>query len=34
MLPELVYTVLVSVVLYKLLHTLNGYLEHSEKKEV
>jgi rod shape-determining protein MreD len=32
-LPELVYTVLVSVVLYKLLHMLNALLEHSETKE-
>lgn len=32
-LPELVYTVLVSVVVYKLLHTLNGLLERLENKE-
>lgn len=33
MLPELVYTVLVSVVLYKLLHKGNQLLEKSEEKE-
>lgn len=32
-LPEVVYTVLVSVVLYKLLHTLNGYLCSIDKRE-
>lgn len=34
MIPELVYTVLVSVLLYKLLHNLNAFLEHREKLEV
>lgn len=34
MIPELVYTVLVSVLLYKLLHNLNAFLEHREKMEV
>lgn len=34
MLPELVYTVLVSILLYKLLHTLNGILEKKESMEV
>jgi rod shape-determining protein MreD len=34
MLPNLVYTVLISVVLYKLLHKLNGFLERFENKEV
>ena len=33
-LPEVVYTVLVAVVLYQLLHTLNYYLELKEDKEV
>lgn len=33
-LPEMVYTVLVAVVLYKLLHSLNYYLEQKEYKEV
>lgn len=33
-LPEVVYTVLVSVVLYQLLHSLNYYLEQKEGKEV
>lgn len=33
MVPELIYTVLVSIFLYKLLHTLNGLLERSENKE-
>lgn len=31
--PEMVYTVLISVVLYKLLHTLNGYLRLADKRE-
>lgn len=34
MLPQMVYTVLISVLLYKLLHSLNIFLEHSEKEEV
>lgn len=34
MLPQMVYTVLVSVLLYKLLHSLNVFLERLEKKEV
>lgn len=34
MLPELVYTVLIAVILYKLLHFLNDWLERSEYKEV
>lgn len=34
MLPELIYTVLVSILLYKLLHTLNGILEKKESMEV
>ncbi|ROR29141.1 rod shape-determining protein MreD [Mobilisporobacter senegalensis] len=34
MIPELVYTVLVSVLLYKLLHNLNAFLERRENKEV
>ena len=33
-LPEVVYTVLVAVVLYQLLHTLNYHLELKEDKEV
>lgn len=33
MIPELVYTVLVAVILYKLLHNINGWLEHMESKE-
>ncbi len=33
MLPELVYTVLFAVILYKLLHNMNGWLEHMESKE-
>ncbi len=33
-LPEMIYTVLVSVVLYKLLHTLNGLLRGQRKREV
>lgn len=33
-LPELIYTVVVSIVLYKLLHVLNVKLESSEYKEV
>lgn len=33
-LPEVVYTVLVAVVLYQLLHTLNYHLERKEDKEV
>lgn len=33
-LPEVVYTVLVAVVLYQLLHTLNYHLEQKEDKEV
>lgn len=33
-LPEVVYTVLVAVVLYRLLHSLNYYLEQKEYKEV
>lgn len=32
-LPQIVYTVLVSVILYKALHTFNTLLEHSETKE-
>lgn len=32
-LPELIYTVLVSVVLYKLLHTINSWLERMEQRE-
>lgn len=32
MLPELIYTVLVSVVLYKLLHMINSWLEKTELK--
>ncbi|MSS64375.1 rod shape-determining protein MreD [Velocimicrobium porci] len=31
--PELVYTVLISILLYKLLHTINNLLEQSEQKE-
>lgn len=34
MLPELVYTVLISVVFYKILHSINQRLEHSEHREV
>lgn len=34
MIPELVYTVLVSVVLYIFLHAVNVYLEQMENKEV
>lgn len=34
MIPELVYTVLVSVVLYRILHNLNAFLERRENKEV
>lgn len=34
MIPELVYTVLVSIVLYRLLHNLNAFLECKENKEV
>lgn len=34
MIPELVYTVLISVLLYKLLHSLNLFLERMEHKEV
>jgi rod shape-determining protein MreD len=33
-LPELIYTVVVSIVLYKILHILNVRLERSEYKEV
>lgn len=33
MIPELIYTVLVSLVLYKLLYSLNGLLEKFEQKE-
>ncbi|WP_455715871.1 rod shape-determining protein MreD [Anaerosporobacter sp.] len=33
-LPELIYTVVVSIVLYKILHILNVKLERSEYKEV
>ena len=33
-LPELIYTVVVSIILYKLLHMLNVKLESSEYKEV
>lgn len=32
-LPELVYTVLISVLVYKLLHMINNSLEHSEQRE-
>lgn len=34
MIPELVYTVLVSIILYRLLHNLNAFLERKENKEV
>lgn len=34
MLPELIYTVLISIVLYKVLHTLNELLEKKESTEV
>lgn len=34
MLPEIVYTVLISVFFYKILHSINKKLEHSEKREV
>lgn len=33
MLPELVYTVLVAVILYSLLHNMNGWLERVESRE-
>lgn len=33
MVPEAVYTVLISVLLYRLLHTLNGYLRSADKRE-
>lgn len=33
MLPELIYTVLISVLLYKLLHTINHWLESMEQRE-
>lgn len=32
-LPEMVYTVLVAIVFYKILHSLNYYLEQKENKE-
>ena len=32
--PEMVYTLLMAVVLYRLLHALNSMLEHYEKREV
>ncbi|BCN31209.1 rod shape-determining protein MreD [Anaeromicropila herbilytica] len=34
MLPELVYTALVAIFLYKALHSINGWLEQSEVEEV
>lgn len=33
MLPELIYTVLISVVFYKLLHMINSWLENMEQRE-
>lgn len=33
MLPELIYTVLLSVLFYKLFHTINSWLEKMEKRE-
>lgn len=33
-LPEIIYTVAVSIILYKLLHTINNHLERRQDKEV
>lgn len=34
MLPELVYTVVIAILLYKVLHIMNQWLEYSEEEEV